>query len=264
MKFLIERRINMGKKDSGKLDYTINVIVKIFIISAIMIAVGILIFTFINFTGNQKMFTESFDETLDIFIKDDDDFVSYTEELLTLRMQYLEKISELHKQASNNDLFVFMYGFLSSVLIGISAYMVKKGQEQLETLSGKYNEIGITANNIENRLNSHDNSIKINLIMQTLSDALLSIVCYNIALGIGDLIRFKQNLREVAKWCEDIDFSKINRLTIDKFGQNLGTIKSVYDSASIKEGSEIDEVHKANVYKDFAKIEKKLIEKSEK
>jgi hypothetical protein len=244
----------MSRKLSSKFDDVLNSITKIFLMVATIIAVGVLIVTFININSNTDKFTQDITEVLGTFYASGGVFDTSTNELLTLRMQYLEKISEMHKQASNNDLFVFMYGFISSVLIGICAYMVKKGQDQLETLSKKYKKIdGITDDLL--RLNIHENSIHFNIISQVLSEALISILSYNISLGNENLTFFKQSLRGVSDLCKRGDFSKINETAVAAFERTIQTIGGVYASAANKEDSEIDETHKKYIKEELDEIQ---------
>jgi hypothetical protein len=212
-------------------------------------------------------------------------------------MQYLEKVSGMHKQASNNDLFVFMYGFLSSVLIGVSAYMVKKGQTQLETFTKKYVDLDKTADKIEERLNTHEksiqtqletftkkcvdldktadkieqrlniheNSIHLNVISQILSETLMSILSYNISLGNANLTRFRQSLRDVSDLLyKSSKFSERDETAAITFERTLKTIEGVYASAANKEGSEIDSTHQGYIKDEFRKIREALTNKHSK
>jgi hypothetical protein len=256
---------NTVKKKFTRIDYIMNSIVKVFIIVAIIIAALVLIMTFINVNCNQQKFTHDLTETLDSFYASGNVIDSSTNDLLTLRMQYLEKLSEMHKQASSNDLFVFMYGFLSSVLIGVSAYMVKKGQGQLEKLSEKYDKLDVIAKGADERLDSLENSIHFNVVSKILSDALMSILSYNISFGNGNLTRFKQSLRDASDLlCKSANFSKFDESAAVAFERTLETIEGVYDSAAKKQGSEIDYTHKDFIEEDFRKIRKALTQRHNK
>ena len=209
------------------------------------------------------------------------------DEVLEVRMQYLEKLSELHKQATNRDSFVFLYELLSSVLVGLGAYMIKRGQDQLKELSKRSKDINAVADEVKKRLavqnktikalsqksddinaaadrvkellTVQDNAIELNFVSQVLSDAFISISAYNGYAANENLVHFKQSLNQVARWFNDkIDVSRVDKITISKFGQRLGVVKGLYARAAARDDTEIDDVHKRYIYADFKKIEDKL------
>ncbi len=239
---------------------------------------------FIYFFINQQMFKKSLEEALNQYgvnisentkdssksdsksteepdSKNTEEFDSEnTEELLSLRMQYLESISEMHHQATNRDLFIFIYGLLSSGLIGISVALVKKMQTQQENLSKKFTKLNDSANQIGKRLNTHDRFILIDSVSQCLSDALTYILGYNIALGNENLVQFKQSIHQAAKKLDCVNMKKIKTDHIDSSRKRLGTIINLYESASKKPGTEITKTHKKYIQKDFDSIKTKLYE----
>jgi len=130
-----------------------NTVVYLSIWLSVLIATLILVCTFVYFYVNQGFLTKSIDDAIKLFNKSlpNNTYSQFgnnaensaplaleilNNELFTLRMEYLERLSELHKQATSRDLFVFIYGFLSSVLIVVSANSAKKGDNKLKEIIG--------------------------------------------------------------------------------------------------------------------------------
>jgi cell division protein FtsB len=315
----------MNKKESSKknnvLDFVMNCFIKVLIIVAFVIIIGILISLYIYYIKSQDHFSKNFiyvltllKESLSCEPKNLD--TSEVENILTLRMQYINKLNEIHIQATSNNLIIFLYGFLSSVLIGTSAYLLKREQDNINNLTKQFDSIDKKneeikdeykkleeqynlinncveelnkkniniseqykiindkakviedkASDIENDINKTVNIVnlyidKINYqyITQILSDALTSIMCYNIGLVSKNLVQFKRSIHQVSLCLikNEIDLSKIGKLYIDTFLQQLESIKVLYEAAAEKEDTEISEFHKKYIYEDFKQIEKAL------
>jgi len=263
-----------------RVNLILSTIVKISIVMATIIAIGILILTFIGFFNNQFMFADAFDNILVDFIdtmtNDCMENEEVSNELISIRMQYLERLSSMHRQATERDLFVFMYGFLSSILIGASAYLLKRGERQVtvisekhselvqkyEALFNKYEEISEIAEINSEQIISHKSTIFLNFISQGLSEALILIATYNHNPETEYLVQFKASIRQVALWCEKVEFEKAEKLIVDKFGQRLGIVIGLYESAADKYVEEITDTHKKHTHKDFEKIRSYFSKKS--
>lgn len=261
-----------------------NIVIKICLGVSLFIAVGVLLVTFVNFFINQEMFITSYKTSLQRFSEkisvlapvngkttaspNNNLFepVEDKNESLTLQLEYLEKLGELHSQTSNRDLFVFIYGFICSVLIGVSTYLITKGEKLHDELKVKYTILNETADNIDRRLGVHGDAIHFQFLSQVLSDAMISIQCYRTNYDIENLVLFKQNFHQVAEWCEDIDVSKIDVLFIDKFIQRLGNVMGVYYDTIRDDNfnppknpeSQINDTHKKYIERDYEKIKRKF------
>jgi len=297
--------------NSGKTSVT-TAFLKVSFVLVLVIAFAILFLVFINILHNQTTFTRTFNESLtilrDSFVEQttpDSEALTYPEyygsvtnvdanDLISLRMQYLERLSEMHRQATSNDLFVFIYGFLSTILIGVSAFFVNKGQTQVENIRTKFNdlnnkaadveskintvkvqiegldknvnktsdicaELQRTADSIDSKVSNNENAIFFHFISQVLSDALTSIMCYNAVQDNEYLVQFKRNIHHVSEWCEKVDFTLLDDNIYHKFVQRLGNAKRFYfEEAMEKPGSEIDDFHRKNITPAFTKIEDRL------
>jgi hypothetical protein len=245
---------------------TIDFLVKAFLLIACAVAFFVLIFILFNFYVSQAAFTKSFTSAVS----------SLTSENDTLRMEYLRRIAEMHRQASNLDLFVFLYGFLSSVLIGVSVFMVNKTSgshkdleknqnsmiEQHNELDRRINALSNQAGNIEKGLEEKSNYFRFSFISQILSDSLSFILCYSMdEKRNGFIVRFRESVYQVSEWCGTVDFAKIDSICVEKFGQRLGYVKSIYfevvEDAKGKTRPEYLK-HRSDMDAHFSKIERSL------
>jgi hypothetical protein len=112
-------------------------------------AVVILMFTFVNFSNNQVAFTEGssfvFNEIkrLTDMIADgaSSTDISIAKAAISTDIQYMERLGVMLKQSSSNDLFAFIYVFLSSVLIGVGAYLLSRGESYVEKLKEMHSNL---------------------------------------------------------------------------------------------------------------------------
>jgi cell division protein FtsB len=255
-----------------KSKFNLDNFVKVFLLIASATVIIVLVITLVGFFSNQIIFSRNFNNALSALIntttntesnsqenvddseenEDDSEGESIVGEmpssytLLTLRMEYIERIGEMHRQASNSDLFVFLYSFLSSVLIGVSAYFVKTGQEKQEELSleykklskenekiiKQYHEIKLSADNINSALFEAQNRFRFDLISEVLCDTLTMISCYRNSNSDNEYFStFRENLKQASRWSEDVQFDKIDELNIEKSKQRLGCIEKMFDES---------------------------------
>ena len=167
--------------------FTLNTFVKISIYFAALAVTVVLVFSFVIFTGNQLKVTNDFEHLaailrdstansniqisspkvpLELQPKEPDASHDNDDEMLSLRMRCLEKLSAMHKQAivsddamldlriiyldrlstmhrqaTANDLLVFLYTILSSVLIVGGTLLLKKTERQAKELQVKSDEL---------------------------------------------------------------------------------------------------------------------------
>ena len=181
--------------------------------------------------------------------------------MMTIRMQYLENISEMHRKASSTDLFVFMYGFLSSVLIGISAYMVRKGKNQCDELTKKYLILESIAEDINIRFDKNENVALLSFISEVLLEAMISISSYSIMGRNENIVRFKQSIRQISLWLDNVNLTKVEQLALSKFTQRFGFIEGMYLNLANLPNFKIDDFHRKHIIEDFTRITEKLNEK---
>jgi hypothetical protein len=134
-------------KPQNKLDNAINIAILV----AVFIAAASLVITFIRFFINENTMLDEITQTLNTLGDSISNPSHSSNKMVELRMEYLDRISQMHKQASSSDLFVFMYGFLSSVLIGISAYLIKKGESQVNEINDKALGVETSVNEINDK-----------------------------------------------------------------------------------------------------------------
>jgi uncharacterized membrane protein/predicted nuclease with TOPRIM domain len=131
------------------LNFLLNAAVKISITSAILMATVILMFTFVSFSNNRVAFTDVSNNVYTeikritdmIAVGDTSSDVSAENALISNDIQYMERLSAIQKQGSTNDLFAFIYVFLSSILIGIGAFLLSRGESRLKKLDETNSEL---------------------------------------------------------------------------------------------------------------------------
>lgn len=115
---------------------------------AIGFAGVILFISFMTFYSNQKTVTAQFNSinasVEDLFTNQQSDAEKFTndsstaqimeqkEKIIDSQIKYLENLVNLHNQMSSSQLMVFVYGFLSSVLIGVATSFLSKGEERIK------------------------------------------------------------------------------------------------------------------------------------
>jgi len=243
-------------------EHTVNIIIVIICFIVFFILLVVLVFFFIN----QITLIQQFQDAISLYknllctksvVSEDisiimDDNISL---LLNEKEKYLEQLNIMHKQVSTTDLFVFIYGFLSSVLIGISGYLVKKSELQLKNVSDKYTKLKEIADELELKISNNE---RLSFVSQILSDAITDISTYKHTLENGYLVRFKQEVRQIADWITGINLKEIDISMIAKFEQRFGTITGLYEDASKVPNTQITENHKKHIQSDFDKISSKL------
>jgi len=257
---------------------TINVILVFACCVAFAILFVLLAFFFINQTTLMGQFEEAVGlyrsmlharpvDGVDIPVIPADD----TSLLLIEKTKYLEQLNVMHKQVSTTDLFVFIYGFLSSVLIGVSVYLVKKSKIHLKKVSNKYTKLKKYADELEREYIKHkenadklehkiSNNDKLFLVSQILSDAITDISTYKHNLENGYLVQFRQEVTQIVNWINDIKLDEIDLSIIVRIEQRFGTIRGLYEDTSKDPENKISDIHKSSVQKDFEKIKFKLNE----
>jgi hypothetical protein len=115
---------------------------------ALLIALG-------SFLSNQNSFSGSFSLALKALVEATESEVSsiYQADSLAVQVQYLERIGELYRQASNSDLFILLYTFLSSVLLVVCLNLIKKGQDAQNCLQDSYDKLRESQHRLQE---SHD------------------------------------------------------------------------------------------------------------
>jgi len=63
------------------------------------------------------------------------------DEILKLRIQYMKELSEMHKNSSTNNIFTFIFVFLSTVLIGLCHFLLKTSDEKVGEVEKKASTI---------------------------------------------------------------------------------------------------------------------------
>jgi hypothetical protein len=264
------------------MDKWLERLVKVFLILTSVVVVIVLILTFLNYFMNNSIFSSNINQLLSTLINGltPTNDIQIDDEFLHISIKYLERVGDMHRQASNTELFVLLYGFLSSVLIGVSAYLVKKGQENLkelasthEKLSGKYgtlkngyiNLYGM-AKDISGKLDNNQNYMHFSFVSQVLTDALLMISCYENIVGTNQekkskndyIVKFTTSIHQVAQWCKNVDFSKVDKLGRDKFGQRFGYVESTYNKVIKNSTTLTSERHKKIILEYFNLIRTSL------
>jgi hypothetical protein len=268
----------MSNKSQTCEEKTINVTVFFASGTAFGILLVLLVFFFINQATLIGKFKEAVGLYKDVLspqsVNGADITVIPTDEILLWneKIKYLEQLNVMHKQVSTTDLFVLIYGFLSSVLIGISGYLVKKSECQLKNasdkyvklkrntdelihkISDKYIKLEENANELEQKISNSD---KLFLVSQILSDAITDISTYKHTPEIEYLVRFRQEVTQIVNCINDIKLDEIDRSIILRIEQRFGTIRGLYEETS-KDPKKISGVHKSSVQEDFKKIKLKL------
>jgi hypothetical protein len=240
---------------------TVNAIVVFVCIVVFAILLVLLVLFFIN----QATLIGQFEEAVDLYkdalrarsVEGADIAADDMPLLWSEKVKYLEQLNAMHKQVSTTDLFVFIYGFLSSVLIGVSGYLVKRSERQLKDVSDEYTKLKKIADELERKISNSD---MLFFVSQILSDAITDISTYKHTLENGYLVQFKQEVRQIADWVKDIKLDEIDRSVIAKFEQRFGTIRGLYEDASKVLGTHITKNHKRHIQIDFDRIRSKLDE----
>jgi hypothetical protein len=286
-------------------DSSLDFIFKISFTFAVFIAVGVLIMTFIVFSNNQVTFNNGFTKIFNelsllentaisdgvnyyiySFVKkpitpSSADFIIFSpaskDKMVELRMEYLKKLSEMHKQASVNDLIVFMNSFLSAVLVGLGTYMLNRTRQQKEEFENKYvvfkGEVNDKYSGLREKVEFENSeldsknisNILLSFITPKLSEAIISIFSYKdeIVPDNKNLTDFTSNIKKISDECESIDFSKADKSLVDNFIKQFNTAKEFYSDAAKRDKDKtiingIDELHKLIVYRYYRIIEDKL------
>jgi peptidoglycan hydrolase CwlO-like protein len=287
-------------------EYTVNTAVVIACSVALLILLVFLGYFFINQTALITHFKEAVslykDDLCTNYAKGADINVIAEDDMLPLwseKVKYLEQLNTMHKQVSTTDLFVFIYGFLSSVLIGLSGYLVKKSERHLNNVTIQYINLKKDADDYKNQLNKisdkcaklkknadkkehqlrnisdqyanlkenadkldrkFSNNEKLFFVSQIMSDAITDISTYKHSIENEYLVQFRQELRQIADYIKDIELEEIDISIIARFEQRFGTIMGLYEDTSKDSKYLITENHKKHVKKDFDEISSKLNE----
>jgi hypothetical protein len=260
---------------------------------AALIAAGSLILTGFQFFYNQSSFQKEYVQALKVVTESlsSETYIA-DDELLTLRMEYMEKLEQMHRQTSSSDLLVFTYDFISSVLILVSATLVKRGEAQIKALKDKaykinnrfdiearklgkdYNKLSIIhdrlsteANNINQRFEAQEADSTLNSISLTLSSALFWLQSYAIKPNNNSLTRFNMNIKTVAHCFADFEPISNHSGIINGFEKILGEVTTLYHYLAANDKEEeyvdLDVGHRKIIDKCFGKIELKISEMKE-
>ena len=116
---------------------------KVLFTAVIIIALILLVIVCVNFFLNQVTLSHVFISVSEIIKASINGSGSHTSSfttqnvstqnsLIDAQIEYIETLTNLHNQASGSQLMVFIYGFLSSVLIGVAMFFLNKGDEKIK------------------------------------------------------------------------------------------------------------------------------------
>jgi hypothetical protein len=282
----IEEKSDQKLKPQDILNNAINIAILI----SVLIATGSLIFTVVKFCVNENIMLNEMTQTLNTLGDSISNPSHGSNKMVELRMEYLDRISQMHKQASSSDLFVFMYGFLSSVLIGVSAYLIKKGESQvgkindkvntsvdalkkkaddvddliklnrknIQGLTDSYASLNADAQKIKIIIDNNKSTIMLNYLLMLLSDSLFMLINYRSSQdqNIEYLVRFNQNIKQL----ENISLLNVNELSsktyIGKLMQMVGNVRTVYEEITEdpKYSIDVDVTNQSNTQKYLGNI----------
>jgi len=150
--------------------FILNSFIKIIIASAILMAVVILVITFVNFSNNQVAFTEGSNMVFNE-IKRLTDMISaggtsadvtIAKDAISTDIQYMERLSVMHKQSLSYDLYAFIYIFLCSILLGVGAYLLNKGERYAQKSKKIYSILYENYSELDKKFyNLDDNYLKL-------------------------------------------------------------------------------------------------------
>lgn len=93
-------------------------------------------------------------------------------------LEYLERLHTLQKNASSTELLMFLYGFLSSIFIGIGAYFVKTSGDNARHAEERLSELRLKLAKTETKISKFDNKADVinNYLTKYEANGLLSFV----------------------------------------------------------------------------------------
>jgi predicted PurR-regulated permease PerM len=297
---LKSQNINPKPNRKSTLRDILNNAINIAILFSVVIAVFSLFFTVVKFWVNEDIMLDEFTQTMDYVEESISDTSYKSNKIIELRMEYLERISQMHKQASSSDLFVFMYGFLSSVLIGISAVLIKRGESQVKEINDKAERIEKKlidiypsvdnfeqqSKNLKDLINNNRDNIKslktetqknqiiidnnkstimINYMLMLITVSLFMLLNYKSSKENEYLVRFKENLKQL----ENISLHNTHKLSsktyLGKLSLMVGNVRTVYESITNDPefSCDVDETHQKYIKKYLDNIECSLKSMSE-
>lgn len=183
---------------------------------------------------------------------------------ISLRIYYLDRLAELHRQATSNDLIVLIYGFMSTILISMGVFLINQGQKNVNAIEEKYNELKadylMLTNKHEKLVKTNKNTVYFHYASQILSDALACIMCYkSIPEGLEPnneyLVQFKNNIRHISDLCVVVDFTQLNNYAHRKFLERIYNAEKIYVGDF---GIRISSDHQESILRDFTKIKTTL------
>jgi hypothetical protein len=204
-----------------------------------------------------------------------------TEMLTGQTIDNIERFSYLHSSTSVNNLLVFLYSIVCSIMITVGLYLVKKVgrqssatskrldrirsqsrhlQEQNIKAMKRLEEISTLENDIEARLMLYRANLAINSVSQSLSEAITFISFYLKNKDNLYLNMFKANLKQIDDWSRKIEFAEVDSQIFYAFYQRVGYVKMIYNKA-VKEDvskSQITEMYDKYIQRNFTNIEDAL------
>ena len=239
------------EKEGDTRKCTLDNMVKVFLIITCVTVVIVLTLALLSFTISVFRFSIGYGAVLDNIR----DSAVNTESTLDLRLRHLERIGELHGQATNRDLLVFLYAFLSSVLIGVSAYFIKTGHEKQEAILKENKQLAIESKKLKSQikymkeefkevegelksviengkivttdLSNAKNRFKFNSLTELLSDALVMVAIYHNQEDADSYFigKFKDTLGEAALLCRSINFDLVDDSNIERMIKRINYLK---------------------------------------
>lgn len=145
------------------LDATTSSVVTVSLVISIVVVIYVLISSIVIFTQSQKRWSNDISAVISAYqpvaaSATPSSAVSPSASPqssptpLPLTIDYLERLNAIQKNSSNVDLLVFLYGFLSSILVGVGAYYVNTSKRNAEAAAAKVKKLTIELENCKTNI----------------------------------------------------------------------------------------------------------------
>lgn len=122
--------------------------ISIFIISAICL-IG-MISCIISFMSNQQSFNKAYTDAINIITSSVGQGTSISDEAIFTIMTHMENLQIIQKNSATNDMMSFVYGILSTILVGLCAGFVAKSKKSADESKETAKQAEKNAKTVEN------------------------------------------------------------------------------------------------------------------
>lgn len=129
------------KKNPDTLRKVFAIIIMVFVLIVSIVCLSGMIGSTISFIENQKTFNKTYSDTASKIAG-----LSETDrDTIQTSIEYLDKLQQIQKNSTTNDVMSFIYSSLSTILVGLCAGFVAKSYKNVEIANEAVNKASINA-----------------------------------------------------------------------------------------------------------------------